>query len=341
MKTGHGKITLWICLLSFSVVFIHGRTAVAEDAFLFDAYVKLDESAERAVKKAQQWIAETQLPDGSWNTRHGRNNTGVIAFATMSLMVNGSVPGEGPYGKEVGRGMQFLLNAQKESGLIVASSDSDAPMYQHALATICLAEMYGMTENPRIRTALISAVNLIVDVQHNEGGWRYQPHPTQGDISATVMQVMALRAASESGIYVPDETVKKALVFIKKCYNDKEKGFNYMGNGGSAAFARTGAGLVCLQGLGLHNDPIIPNVVKYIMDNAFNEKAEHKWYGHYYSSVGLYHYGGDQWKTYYPKIKEIILKEWEKTGHANDLLDTSWQVLILGVPYRYLPIYQR
>ncbi len=341
MKPERLKISSGLILAIFLCILLTGGRTKAEDAFLFDAYVKLDESAERAVKRAQKWIAETQLPDGSWNTPHGRNNTGVIAFATMALMVNGSVPGEGPYGKEVGRSLQFLLNAQKESGLIVASSDSAAPMYQHAIATICLAEMYGMTENPRIRTALINAVNLIVDVQHSEGGWRYQPHPSQGDISATVMQVMALRAAAESGIYIPDETIKKAIGFIKGCWNDKEKGFAYMRGGGAAGFARTGAGLVCLQGLGLHNDPIIPNAVKYIMEHAFEGKVEWMWYGHYYSSVGLYHYGGDAWKTYYPKVKDIILKNFEKTGHANDLLDTSWQVLVLGVPYRYLPIYQR
>ncbi|HBC85645.1 MAG TPA: hypothetical protein DCZ94_01695 [Lentisphaeria bacterium] len=341
MKIERLKISAGLLLVVFASAFLTCGSARGEDAFLFDAYVKLDESAERAVKRAQKWIAETQLPDGSWNTPHGRNNTGVIAFATMSLMVNGSVPGEGPYGKEVGRGLQFLLNAQKESGLIVASSDSAAPMYQHALATICLAEIYGMTENPRIRTALINAVNLIVEVQHNEGGWRYQPHPSAGDISASVMQVMALRAAAESGIYVPDETIKKAIGFIKACYNAKEKGFAYMKGGGAAGFARTGAGLVCLQGLGLHSDPIIPNAVKYIMDNAFGGKVEWMWYGHYYSSVGLYHYGGDPWKTYYPKVKEIILKGWEKTGHSHDLLETSWQILILGVPFRYLPIYQR
>lgn len=336
-------MTSAICkaLLAFVAFILGAELRAAGDSFLFDAYVKLDGDAEKAVKKAQAWLAETQRADGSWQYGSGVN-TGVAAFATMALMVNGSVPGEGPYGKEVGKGLQFLLNSQRESGLIVADPKSQAPMYQHALATIALAEMYGMTENPRIRSALLNAVNLIVDVQDNGGGWRYQPVPTQGDISATVMQVMALRAASDAGIYVPADTVTKAIKFVKKCYNVKEKGFGYMDGNNPAGFARTGAGLVCLQSVGRYDDPIIPSVVNYIMENGFGDKAkEFYWYGHYYSSVGMYHYGGDPWKAYYPKIKDRIYLEWGKSGHGKDALETAWQVLVLGVPFRYLPIYQR
>ena len=342
MKIRRG-ITFAVCmaLIVLAFIFPNADSQATGDSFLFDAYVKLDGDAEKAVRKAQAWLAETQLADGSWRY-NSVVNTGVVAFATMALMVNGSVPGEGPYGKEIGKGLQFLLNSQKESGLIVADPKSQAPMYQHALATVALAEMYGMTDNPRIRSALINAVNLIVDVQHSRGGWRYQPVPSEGDISATVMQVMALRAASDAGIYVPAETIQRAIKFVKKCYNPKEKGFNYMDSGGPAAFARSGAGLVCLQSVGLYDDPIIPSVVNYIMENGFGDKAkEFYWYGHYYSSVGMYHYGGDQWKSYYPRIKDKVYQEWGKVGHGRDVLDTSWQILVLGVPFRYLPIYQR
>jgi hypothetical protein len=310
-------------------------------AFFEDAFVRLDPAAEQAVARAQRWIAGAQRRDGGWMTQHGRNNAGEIAYAILALMVNGSVPGEGPYGENISRGIQFLVNLQKENGLIIGNSES-GPMYQHALATLALTECLGMTQNPRIRAATIRAVDLIVDTQHGEGGWRYQPRVEPGDISVTVMQVMALRAANDVGIFVPGETIDRAVNFIKACYSPKEKGFKYMTGNGSAEFARTAAGLVCLQSVGLYEDPIIPDVVDYLMETAFGEKKyNHYWYGHYYASVGLYHYGGEPWKAYYPQIKEKILKDWQKHGHYGSLLDTSWAVLILGVPYRYLPIYQR
>ncbi len=335
-----GYLNKKILITTVAVILASARARPAEQ-FLFDAYVELDSRSITAVERAQDWLAATQLADGSWKTSYGRNNAGVIGFATMALMAGGSVPGEGKYAEEIGKALQFLLNLQRESGLIAGAENSKAPMYQHAIATIALAESFGMTRNPRIRESLIKAVNLIVETQHNEGGWRYQPKVEKGDISATVMQVMALRASVESGIYVPDDTIARAVRFIKNCYNPRDKGFGYTSGRGEAAFARTAAGLVSLQTVGLHGDPIIPDVVDYISDHAFKEKQGHYWYGHYYSSVGLYHYGGERWKNYYPKIKSKILGDWKKSGHYNNVLNTSWAIMILGVPYRYLPVYQR
>ena len=336
--TGHGRTGARTAALLAAAVLVLGASPAR--AIFKDAFVKLDDTAEKAVARAQQWLARTQRDDGSWNTGHGRQNTGIIAYAALALMVNGSVPGEGPYAEEIGKALQFLVNSQKENGIIVGPRSSHGPMYEHALATLALVEAYGMTDNPRIRSAAIKAIDLIVESQHPSRGWRYQPQITNGDISVTVMQVMALRAAIEAGIYVPDVSITRAIRFIKHCYTPREKGFGYTGPG-NAAFARTGAGLVCLQTVGLHEDPIIPDVVEYLLEEGFRSKVNHYWYGHYYTSVGLYHYGGDPWKTYYPKIRRKIIDDWKKRGHYRSVLDTSWAILILGVPYRYLPIYQR
>lgn len=313
------------------------------EGFLFDAFVTLDDEAMDAVKRIQEWLAANQRPDGSWNTPHGSNNTGVIAYAILALMVTGDVPGEGRFAKEIGLGVQFLLNAQRDSGLIVADGNTHAPMYQHAVATVTLAEVYGMTQNPRIREALIRAVNLTVDCQGPNGGWRYQPRRESGDTSATVMQVMALRAAAESGIHVPGQTIDRAAAFIKGCYIPDVGGFGYMGQDG-VRVGCTAASLVSLQSLGLHDDPMIPDVIEYLLRETTGDKdPDHFWYTHYYASIGFYHYGGDAWRTYYTDIKKRILNEWmpEFPQRNRNVLDASWVVLVLGVPNRYLPIYQR
>ncbi|HOK04623.1 MAG TPA: terpene cyclase/mutase family protein [Victivallales bacterium] len=313
-----------------------------KQGFLFDAYVPFDKETEATIEKAQKWLASNQRADGAWKYDKDTNN-GVNALCVLALMVGGSVPGEGKFGKEIALGLQYIINTQKESGLLAPGElESHAPMYQHALSAILLAEAYGMTQNPRIRKSLIEAVNLIVSSQHSRGGWRYLPKPSDGDISATVMQVMALRAASEAGIYVPSETIDRAIKFIKHCYNENEKGFGYMDGRGKAEFPRTAAGLVCLQTVGLGNDKIIPDIIEYIQKNAFVTKHGFYWYGHYYASIGMYHYGGEPWKTYYPKIKNEIMSNWGGNNPRYDnFLHTAWQILILGVPYRYLPIYQR
>ena len=230
--------------------------------------------------------------------------------------------------------------------MICAQDNTKATMYQHALSVVFLSEVYGMTANPRIRSALIRGVNLIVRTQHSGGGWRYRPMLEQGDVSATVMQVMALKGAAEAGIYVPSETVENAVKFLRECFNEKVGGFGYMNGRGEAAFPRTAAGVVSMQTLGFEQDSLVHRGVKYIMDSTKGEtmgdKKKHYWYGHYYASVALYHYGGDDWKIYYPRIQDKIVTDWEDARkRGKGVLETSWQVLVLGVPYRYLPIYQR
>jgi hypothetical protein len=330
------------CLLATGSVFAQESEPSQVEGFIFDAHVPLDQEAVAAIERAQKWIAAQQQPDGGFPTKHGRNNTGEISFALLALMVDGDVPGEGEYAEEIGKGLQFLLNIQQPSALICAPDNSKAPMYQHALAVVLLSEIYGMTANPRIRTALIQGVNLTVRTQHPDGGWRYRPMVEPGDVSATVMQVMALRGAAEAGVYVPKETIDNATRFIENCFNEDDGGFSYTPRKGKSAFPRTAAGVVSMQTLGHTRHPMVHRGVQYIMEaTSGNPGGKHFWYGHYYASVALYHYGGEDWKTYYPRIRGKIINDWERRGNYGNVLDTAWATLVLGVPYRYLPIYQR
>ena len=67
------------------------------------------------------------------------------------------------------------------------------------LRRLFLAEVYGMSPDPRLETYLRKAIRLIEYSQGAMGGWRYQPRPDQSDISVTICQVMALRAARNAG----------------------------------------------------------------------------------------------------------------------------------------------
>ena len=88
-------------------------------------------------------------------------------------------------------------------------------MYEHGLATLALSEVWGMSDNAKLRDSLKRAVQIILRSQNREGGWRYHPRPEDADLSVTVMQIVALASAREAGIYVPDETIEKALSFVK------------------------------------------------------------------------------------------------------------------------------
>src|SRR5262249_45824559 len=131
---------------------------------------------------------------------------------------------------------------------------SHGPMYGHGFGTLFLAEVHGMVHDrdlrERLRATLKRAVKLIVDKQNPEGGWRYKPEPVEADISATICQIMALRAARNAGFYVPKSTVDRCIEYVKRC-QERDGGFRYMAQGGGAAFARTAAGVVALYSAGV------------------------------------------------------------------------------------------
>ena len=170
--------------------------------------------------------------------------------------VGGSTPGRGPYGAEVDRCLDYVLKNTQESGYIVAprrpAAPDSRPMYGHGFATMFLAECYGMARRPELRVKLGKAVQLIVNCQNEEGGWRYLPLRKDADISVTVCQVMALRAARNAGIFVPPENIDRAIDYVKKCQN-ADGGFMYYVGPGEApsAFPRSAAAVVGLYSAGI------------------------------------------------------------------------------------------
>src|SRR5262249_52098661 len=137
------------------------------------------------------------------------------------------------------------------------------------------------------------------------GGWRYEPQPTGADISVTIMQVMALRSAKNAGLHVPDTTLKKAIGYIKSCYNKQQGGFSYQRGGNAPGFARTAAGMCVLFLSGEYKASEIPEAVRYLKDH-FNDR-HHFYYGHYYASHAMHQVGGKEWDDWYDRIKTHLL----------------------------------
>ncbi len=79
-------------------------------------------------------------------------------------------------------------------------------------------------------------------------------------------------------------------------------------------------------------------------DRSF-EQANHYHLSHYYATQSCYQAGDASFNYWYPRISKALLKQqrgdgsW--TGSESPDFTTALSVLILGVPYRYLPIYQR
>src|SRR6516162_3117981 len=229
------------------------------------ADVKIEEPTKKAIDRGLQWLAGRQAADGSWSDGRYAHNTAVTSFALLAFMSQGHLPNQGTYGPEVAKGARFrMASARPGDGYLVGARGGN--MYCHAMATLALAELWGQTGDDEIKPVVQKATDLIVRSQNPQGGWRYEPAPTGADISVTIMQVMALRAAKNGGFHVPDTTLRKAIAYIHSCHNRYSGGFAYQ-PGGPPGFARTAAGVCVLILAGEYNDRDIPQAIDYLKRN--------------------------------------------------------------------------
>jgi len=306
-----------------------------------------------ATDRALEYLVLKQQPDGRWV-----GNNGVDGIALLAFLGRGHVPGRGPYRDVVERAKRHILSTQREDGYFVSAMGSGR-MYGHALATLAIAETYGMDPDPRVEQALRKAIDLIVAVQSPNGGWRYEPTPGDHDLSVTVMQIVALRAANNAEIPVPEETINKAIEYVRACNKPDSGAFCYQ-PGNNPTPQMTAAGILSLQLLGAYKDPLIPPALTYLSNIPIQWSAggpvSYFYYFHYYAIQAQYQAGGDHWNNWHPQVRELLLEHqnpdgsWNAPGGnegnpdtvgPNNIYPTAMGCLVLEIYLHFLPAYQR
>jgi Squalene-hopene cyclase C-terminal domain/Prenyltransferase and squalene oxidase repeat len=302
---------------------------------------------ERQVAKGLDWLSRQQQSDGSFGSgsQYGRH-VGITSICCLAFVSEGSVPGRGPYAKVVESGLNFVLQAASEQSGLIAAETSYGPMYGHGFATLFLAEMYGMSPRADIREKLQKAVALIVRTQNDRGGWRYHPVRADADLSVTICQVMALRAARNVGIEVPKSTIDRSIQYVKDSQNP-DGGFRYMLDSSGSMFARSAAGVAALYYAGTYDDRTtrrgLAYLKKYIPGKS--EEQTHYFYGHYYAAQAMHLAGGQHWIEWWPSIRDELLSKQSPDGswrgEAGTEYGTGMALIILQMPKETLPIFQR
>ncbi len=328
--------------------------------------------AKLAIDRGLAFLAVTQNPDGSWpcdvgfklredylvtstideQRRAGGGHAGVTGLAGLSFIAGGHLPGRGKYGRIVSRSIDYVLSQVKEDGYV---TDNGSRMYSHAFATLFLGEVYGMTRRTDVREKLQMTVDLIVKSQNKDGSWRYLPFAPDSDMSITVCQVMALRAARNTGIRVPSSTIDAAVEYVKKSKVNRgshKGGFTYQLMSPSrtrTSFSLTAAGVATLHNAAVYADEDIEDGLAYLEERLpymlrFKEHYFY-FYGHYYATQAMYVAGSPYWDRYYPVIRDQLVDAQKEDGswysNVGDAFSTSMATIILQVPFRYLPIVQR
>jgi len=309
-----------------------------------------DDAWRDSVERGLAWLARSQNADGSFGRGRMSDNAGIVSLCALAFMADGSVPGRGRHGAAVERALEYVLRSVAESGL-VGGEGVNGPMYGHGFATLFLGEIYGMNpQDDRVRDALVRAVRLIENSQNREGGWRYNPVPDDADVSVTICQVMALRSARNAGIKVPRTVIDNAVRYVRECQNP-DGGFRYMRTLGASGWPRTAAGVATLFYAGVYDDDSIPRGLAYVRRSASPDgggpaSQPYYFYGHYYAAQAMYLAGGEWWKDWWPKIRRELVDHQRFDGSWTDPqwgqpLGTSMALIIMQMPKRYLPIFQK
>ena len=315
------------------------------------------ERVEASIEAGLAYLHTVQKADGSYPEKYG-NNGGISALAGMAFLAKGYTPDSQPYGENIVRSVKYILNIASDGGYFGTVNNDNGQMYVHSICTLFLSEVSGMVEPelqyrldevlPKANKILLDAQNIKKD-QNHKGGWRYRPNSKDSDMSCSGWALMALRSCRLNGGLVPPDAIDRAVEYVKRHQNKEHGFFMYQVGNNSGQSTLSGAGILCLELCGQHNDPVSLRAAGYLLKNFRQlERASNKYYGLYYASQGLFQIGGEAWQSFSEWMYRVWIPKQKADGSwrgsANEdsgPYSTSLVVLAFTVPFRQLPIYQR
>ena len=330
-----------------------------------------------AVPRGLTWLAERQLEYGAWagdvgvkrgdsyiiqetdaqQRARGAGHMGVSALAGLAFLAAGHLPDRGPFGKTVRKSVDYVLAHVQENGFV---TDSGTNMYSHAFATLFLAQVHGMAREKRIRDGLERAVHLIVDCQNSQGAWRYYAFSPEADLSVTVCQLQALRAAYNIGIQVPRAVMDRAVDYVRRSqvtrgYDQGLFAYKIRGRGAwdrTRDYAINAAAVTSLFSAGVYEEKLYGKALEFVADDypAMHAEWHHHyyyWYGSYYALQAMHHVGGARYDRFAQRLWDDLLAlqqtdgRWVDRVGPGDEFSTAIACLLLALPWQMLPIFQR
>lgn len=308
---------------------------------------------EESIRRGVEFLGKTQNSNGSWNNNggYGRYPTAMTALAGTALLASGSTATRGPQAPAIRSAADFLLRVARPDGLIATPAERGHSMHGHGFATMFLAEVYGNEEDERrqrwIHEVLVNAVRLTERSQSRAGGWLYSPDQDADEGSVTVTQIQGMRACRNAGIFVNPSTIQRAVSYIERSSNpDGSVRYSLLNDWGPRP-AITAAAVATLYNAGKYDSPLAERSLTYCDRNiSVHQGSGHYFYAHLYYAQAKYQQGGSEWERYYAAISRRLLTTQQADGswmgdYVGTTYGTALALIILQLPYQYVPIYQR
>jgi hypothetical protein len=295
----------------------------------------------QATDAALIWLKNHQSEDGSWsaanfsqqcktNTCDGEGNpvydVGLTGLAILCYLGAGETHQSPLFGTTVRNGLKYLLDNQDESGCF-GNRVGHGWVYNHACATLAMAEAYGMTEAKAFREPAQRAINFVLKAQNPYSAWRYDfPPAGDNDSSVTGWMVMALKSAVLSGLTIDTSSLDNAVSFIDEITDpaNGRTGYTLMGEGpsrlpliassfpGEKSESLTSVGILVrvFCGRTLDDDPMIGKGADLLIEKlpTWNPTdGSIDFYYWYYGTLAMHQVGGPRWEKWNEAIKTALV----------------------------------
>jgi len=345
----------WICVAALVGTVLSHQQVRAQD--------RVDE----ALKKATGYLLTQQDSTGGIHNKQ-RNESAMTSLAVLALASCGHQPGDPtPEGQAMRKALAFVLRPGGQTADGYFGQADGSRMYGHGITTLMIAEMLGMgsdgQQDELIREKCRRALDLILRAQKvrkndaNAGGWRYSPDSGDSDMSVTVWQTMALRAAKNAGLDVPKQAIDDAVKYMKGLYSPegdkrgkgRSGGFGYQSPG--REISTTAEGLLAMQVCGEYEAEETIGAAERLLKDGVKQGERWFFYTTYYYAQGMYQRGGKLAVEGKKTTSELLLPLQSREGwwegmngeerQGGKVYATAMAVLSLAVKNHFLPIYQR
>jgi hypothetical protein len=336
-------------------------------------------ATESSVEAALRWLARHQEKDGHWanekfnedkvNT-NSAGNEGITGLATLAFLGAGYTHKAGQFADNVKRATEWLAKQQRADGRISKADGGNDPPYNHAIATLALAEAYGMTQDPALRESAQKAVDCVLAWQNPYSGWRYTPKAGDNDASVSGWMIMALKSAKIGGLKTDGAGFQGAVKYLDSVTDERTGHVGYGGKNRGRWQSMTSVCMLCKLLMGFdRSEAMLQKQGELLLTDPPDWKKMasrdegHSMYYWYYGTLAVFQLGGDRWTKWNEAMKKALLPNQCKGGPMDGTLadkDGSWDpvdwlqaysgtrvyatainALSLEVYYRYLPMYTK
>jgi hypothetical protein len=304
-----------------------------------------NKASEDAVDRGLAYLARNQEPDGRWTfiatddvaasrgrRPRGYHDMGSTGLAILAFITRDNTPDKpGPYRNNVNKALNFLLANQDAAGDLrgppqARGADStQADMYDHAIATLALAEAAVMSGgDKRYADAALRGARFIIAAQDPEsGGWRYVPGQF-GDTSVFGWQIMALHACEKLGFEIPRRTRALADDWIRLATQGPRRMLAAYQPRRVPTPPMTAEMLYTRMLLGQKlDDADIEEATDFLAQSRPDVRQPNVYYW-YYGSLCMLQVHNDLWKRWNAQTRDALIALQTKTSSGNGAADGSW-----------------